>query len=65
MKITIPHILLASMDEDPAIVEDYSKFLSEPGKIGIVETYSAMNHGWMGANNSFSTSNELHGYFRG
>ncbi|MCJ1396076.1 hypothetical protein MMC18_008964 [Xylographa bjoerkii] len=63
--ITIPHILLASKDEDPEIVQDYREYLSGPGKIGIVETYSKMHHGWMGANNSFSTSDELQGYFEG
>ncbi|MCJ1403313.1 hypothetical protein MMC11_006536 [Xylographa trunciseda] len=62
--ITIPHIMLASKDEDPDIVEDYREYLSGPGKIGVVEIYSKMHHGWMGANNTFSTSDELHGYFQ-
>ena len=63
--IEIPHILLASKDEDPGIVQDYATYLSEPGRIGEVETYNMMRHGWMGADNSLSTFDELQGYFQG
>jgi hypothetical protein len=46
-KITIPHIVLASNGEDVAVVQEYKNIL-EAGN-GVVETYSTMHHGWMGA----------------
>ncbi|TGO86213.1 hypothetical protein BPOR_0323g00060 [Botrytis porri] len=46
-KITIPHIVLASNSEDAEAVQEYKDVL-EAGN-GVVETYSTMHHGWMGA----------------
>ena len=45
-KITIPHIVLASNGEDEAVVAQYAEVLSGKGKIGEVETYGTMHHGW-------------------
>ncbi|CRG83121.1 putative AIM2 family protein C30D10,14 [Talaromyces islandicus] len=48
--ITIPHIVLASKDEDAAVMAEYKTALE--GRAGLdsyVDTYSNMHHGWMGA----------------
>ncbi|KAI1456265.1 alpha/beta-hydrolase [Annulohypoxylon moriforme] len=47
--LTAPHICLASPGEPADIVAQYKEILSRPGKIGVVETYETMFHGWMGA----------------
>ena len=44
--ITIPHIVLASKDEDAAIVKEYAEVLVAEGKPNVVETYATMHHGW-------------------
>jgi len=46
-RITVPHIVLASNGEDVKAVQEYKGVL-EAGN-GVVETYSTMHHGWMGA----------------
>lgn len=43
-KINIPHIILASKDEDASEVSKCKEVL-EGAKTGVVETY-AMHHGW-------------------
>ncbi|KAF7887256.1 uncharacterized protein EAF02_003903 [Botrytis sinoallii] len=50
-RITIPHIVLASNGEDAKAVQEYKDVL-EAGN-GVVETYSTMHHGWMGARANF------------
>lgn len=35
-KITIPHIVLASNGEDPAVVAEYKRILEGEGKPGVV-----------------------------
>lgn len=45
-KITVPHMCLASKDEPAEGVKAYEETL---GKDGVVETYTSMFHGWMGA----------------
>ncbi|KAJ5152560.1 uncharacterized protein N7482_009038 [Penicillium canariense] len=47
--LSIPHIVLASKDEPVDAVADYTDLLSKNDKTGLVETYSTMWHGWMGA----------------
>ena len=47
--MTIPHICLASHDEPADVVKEYAKVLSSESKVGHVETYETMFHGWMGA----------------
>ena len=48
-KFTIPHICLASPGEPAEVVKQYAEVLSQNGKVGEVETYGEMFHGWMGA----------------
>ena len=45
-KISIPHICLASKDEDAAVVKEYAEVLMGDGKPHVVETYATMHHGW-------------------
>ena len=47
--MTIPHICLASNDEPADVVKEYAMVLSSEGKVGHVEIYETMFHGWMGA----------------
>jgi hypothetical protein len=64
-KITIPHIVLASKGEDAAVTEKYAEILSGKGKIGEVETYGTMHHGWMGARANLKDEDNLKEYERG
>ncbi|KAH7118394.1 dienelactone hydrolase family protein [Dactylonectria macrodidyma] len=61
----VPHIMLASPGEPEDIVAQYKEVLSRPGKIGEVETYSTMFHGWMGARANLEDSVNLKEYERG
>ncbi|KAJ5600967.1 hypothetical protein N7450_002034 [Penicillium hetheringtonii] len=45
--VSIPHLVLASKDEDAETVAAYGPLVAPSG--GAVETYSKMWHGWMGA----------------
>lgn len=47
--MTIPNICLASYNEPADVVKEYAKVLDSEGKIGHVEIYETMFHGWMGA----------------
>jgi len=49
LKITVPHIVLASKGEPTDIVAAYKEIIESNGIGGVVETYSTMHHGWMGA----------------
>jgi hypothetical protein len=51
--ITIPHIVLASKNEDAAIVKEYAEVLVGEGKPNVVETYATMHHGWSKLFSSF------------
>ena len=64
-KIAIPHIVLASKDEDPIVVKEYAEVLAEEGKIGEVESYETMHHGWMGARANLKDEANLKEYERG
>lgn len=64
-RITIPHILLASKGEDVGIVKEYSEILGGADKIGEVETYGTMHHGWMGARANLADEDNLKEYERG
>ena len=46
--MTIPHICLASSGEAEK-VKQYAEVLSGEGRVGEVDTYGSMPHGWMGA----------------
>ncbi|MCJ1302963.1 hypothetical protein MMC08_005768 [Hypocenomyce scalaris] len=49
-KISIPHICLAaSTDNEEGGVDAYAEVFSQERRIGHVETYGTMFHGWMGA----------------
>lgn len=42
----IPHIVLASNGEDEKVVAEYKVVLEVEKKLGVVETYANMHHGW-------------------
>ncbi|KAM0174096.1 hypothetical protein ACHAPC_010137 [Botrytis cinerea] len=62
-RITVPHIVLASNGEDVKAVQEYKGVL-EAGN-GVVETYSTMHHGWMGARANFDNEDNAKEYVRG
>lgn len=48
--IVIPHICLAAPDDNKAGgIDAYEEVFGKEAKIGVVETYDGMFHGWMGA----------------
>jgi dienelactone hydrolase len=49
LKLTIPHIVLASPGEPADVVSQYAEIFKNGHKVGEVETYHTMFHGWMGA----------------
>ncbi|CAK7207362.1 hypothetical protein SEUCBS139899_010172 [Sporothrix eucalyptigena] len=63
--LTAPHILLASKDEDAAVVAEYKTILAQPGKVGEVETYADMFHGWMGARANLANADNVKEFARG
>jgi hypothetical protein len=65
LKITIPHIVLASKDEPIDIIADYKEIIESNGKGGFVETYGSMHHGWMGARANLEDTANLKEYERG
>ncbi|RFU30725.1 hypothetical protein B7463_g5633, partial [Scytalidium lignicola] len=65
-KISIPHIVLASNGEEPALVKEYEEvFAPGKGKVGEIETYGTMHHGWMGARADLKNADNLKEYERG
>jgi len=64
-KLTIPHMVLASNGEDAEVVKQYKAIIEGEGKIGEVETYATMHHGWMGARANLSNADNLKEYERG
>ncbi len=63
--MSAPHICLASEEEPADVVEEYKKILSQPGKIGEVETYGNMFHGWMGARANLDDAENAKEFERG
>ncbi|EHL03589.1 alpha/beta-Hydrolase [Glarea lozoyensis ATCC 20868] len=79
--VTIPHMVLASKDEDPVVVGEYKSIVEKRG--GKVETFAVMPHGrvtlsffesemevliryrWMGARANFDDEEGLKEYERG
>ena len=49
LKLSIPHIVLASPGEPADVVDAYAEIFKQGDKVGEVETYHTMFHGWMGA----------------
>ncbi|KAK9365642.1 dienelactone hydrolase [Lipomyces kononenkoae] len=64
-KFTIPHICLASRTDNPDGIKAYAEILTGEGKVGYVETYSTMYHGWMGARAVMSDPETVMEYNRG
>jgi len=65
LKIAIPHIVLASKDEPADAVADYKEVIGSNATGGVVETYSTMHHGWMGARANLEDPANLKEYERG
>ncbi|KAK7966434.1 uncharacterized protein PG986_000711 [Apiospora aurea] len=64
--LTVPHIVLASKDEPADVVAQYKEILEgQSGKTGVVEIYSAMNHGWMGIRAKLHVEDDRKEYERG
>ncbi|KAI1136432.1 alpha/beta-hydrolase [Hypoxylon sp. FL0543] len=63
--LTAPHICLASPGEPADVVAQYKQILAKPGKIGVVETYETMFHGWMGARANLTDEKNRSEYERG
>ncbi|EOO04129.1 putative dienelactone hydrolase family protein [Phaeoacremonium minimum UCRPA7] len=63
--LTVPHILLASPGEPADVVAKYKEILSQPGKVGHVETYGDMFHGWMGARAKLNDETNARQYEKG
>lgn len=61
-KITIPHMLLASMDESKKDVEAFEKNLKVENH---VETWDTMIHGWMAARGDLDDPAVVKEYERG
>src|SRR5277367_2374615 len=49
LKLTIPHIILASPGEPVEVLNAYAEIFKNGDKVGEVETYHTMFHGWMGS----------------
>ncbi|KAI0880507.1 alpha/beta-hydrolase [Annulohypoxylon maeteangense] len=63
--LTAPHICLASPGEPADIVAQYKEILEKPGRVGVVETYESMFHGWMGARANLDDENNKKEFERG
>ncbi|KAI0167705.1 dienelactone hydrolase family protein [Pestalotiopsis sp. NC0098] len=63
--LNVPYICLASPGEPADLVAQYKEILSKPGKTGVVETYSTMFHGWMGARAKLDDDQNRAEYERG
>ena len=53
------------MEKIPAVVKGYTEVFSQPGKVGEVETYGTIHHGWMGARADLGNADTLKEYERG
>jgi dienelactone hydrolase len=64
--ITIPHICLAApSDNKDGGIDAYKEAFSQKGKIGEVETYPTMFHGWMGGRAKFEDEENAKEFERG
>lgn len=61
----MPYICLASPGEPADVVAQYKEILSKPGSASVVETYSTMFHGWMGARAKLNDETNRAEYERG
>lgn len=58
-------MILASKDEDAAVVAECKKILEAPGKNGLVKSYPDQVHGWMAARADLSDEKVLKEYTDG
>ncbi|KAI1759512.1 alpha/beta-hydrolase [Hypoxylon sp. FL1150] len=63
--LTAAYICLASPGEPVEAVKQYAEILARPGKVGVVETYKDMFHGWMGARANLGDEKNKSEYERG
>ncbi|KAK6075514.1 carboxymethylenebutenolidase [Seiridium cupressi] len=63
--LTVPYLCLASPGEPADVVAQYKEILSKPGKVGMVETYDSMFHGWMGGRAKLDDEKNRAEYERG
>ena len=64
-EITVPFICLFSKEDGtPELVQEYTEVL-EKSKENVVEKYSTMHHGWMGARADLKNEENLKEYQRG
>jgi len=61
-KITIPHLVLASKDEDPGQIREFEEGLKGEK---YVETFGGMIHGWMSARGDLEDEEVRKEYERG
>lgn len=54
--MTIPHICLPSPTDSPEEIKGYVEVFNQPGRIGEIETYHTMFHGWMGGRANFQNA---------
>ena len=62
--MTIPHICLASSGEAER-VKEYADVFSSDGRVGEVDTYTSMSHGWMGTKSDLSKEENVKEFERG
>ena len=62
--MTVPHICLASSGEAEK-VKQYAEVFSGDGRVGEVDTYSSVSHGWMGAKSDLSKEENVKEFERG
>lgn len=63
----IPHVVLASKDEDSKVTDEYNAiFMGEKSHLGsYATTYPTMHHGWMGARAKLDDEENKAEYERG
>ena len=60
----VPHICLASSGEAEK-VKQYAEVFSGEGRVGEVDTYASMSHGWMGTLSDLSKEENVIEFERG
>jgi hypothetical protein len=64
--MTIPHICLAATsDNKDGGIDAYTEVFKQEGRVGYVETYTTMEHGWMAARANLEQENEAKEFERG
>jgi hypothetical protein len=64
--ITIPHICLAApSDNKDGGIDGYKEVFSQKDRVGEVETYPTMFHGWMGGRSNLEDAENAKEFERG